>query len=123
MNNPQSAIDKLNQIFSLLNFTEDKKKELLAELLEGVVTLAGARTGEQNPALLEKAEELKTQDSASQEALVDMFDNATKDAFTKELQTLLNEYIAKLNSTVNDDKKKQILEIWNSEDATFAGTP
>lgn len=119
-NNTKLTIDKLHQVFAILDFLDDKGKELLAELLESVIILAGAKVTEKNPSLQEIAKELKQEDltSGDKAKLDNIFDDSTKDLFAKELQTLLDEYINKLNSTVNDYKKKQILEIWNVASVT-----
>lgn len=119
-NNIKLTIDKLHRVFTLLDFPEDKRRNLLAELLESVITLAGARIVQQNPTLQEKVKELDQKDLTSEDRakLDSIFDDTTKDLFAKELQALLDEYIHELISTVNGNKKTQILEVWSTATTT-----
>lgn len=97
-------LEKLKQVFDVLDFSQEEKEKLLSELLDGVFTLAMAKTLKENPDLAEKL----TPDK------LDSLDPHLQSMFAEELQALLDDYISKLVTTVDLDKKQRIQDLWKS---------
>ncbi|MBI1863498.1 hypothetical protein HYS00_05275 [Candidatus Microgenomates bacterium] len=109
MNDFQKALPKLSRIFDLLAIPEDTKKTMMSALIDGVITLAGSRTAERNPELVEQ---INAMDTVADSDLTAAIDDKTKDMFVEEIMQILNGYIVELGKTVTEDKRAEIVAIW-----------
>jgi hypothetical protein len=109
-----ALLEKFKLVFDVLNFSEDKKEKLFAELLDGIFALAMTKIIQKNPDLGEKLKSVNMQNLTSDrlDSLNTTWDPSTEALFAEELHKILSEYIVEVTATVDDSKKQRIQEIW-----------
>ncbi len=113
------TIEKLEKIFSLLEFDKNKS-ELFSELLIGAVQVSLSKTAKEYPGVADELKKITLEDIRSENfhPIIDAVEKILKPPsdgyFKSEFQKVIQEYLDQLSPTLPGEIKDKVFLVWQS---------